>query len=196
MTKWANDKLSQLELEYGEFYSYANKNIENANDDRHVFITIYNRIKEAIEAVNSINNAYVYVALDEEIKKSQKILKTIQKQSWEDFKPDHKSSKGKKAEHDTDFDANGIISKLDSFETEKEAEAYLCGLKMTKSQYLTLAKHCNITFIPKTSSRADIVKRLVDFNVSSRLCSKILENVINGGFENSIKRINQLKEPR
>ena len=84
MTRWANEKLRYHSWAYGEFYDYSKEFA--ASDDRQVFINIYDKIKEAIEAVSTIDNNFVCVALNRRIDKDYKILRSIQNTFHEQFK--------------------------------------------------------------------------------------------------------------
>ena len=76
MTNWAKEKLKYLQWAYGEFYEYA---VEmNQDDDRWLFINIFENIKEAIEAVGEVDNNLVRVALNKEIRENQEVLSKIQ----------------------------------------------------------------------------------------------------------------------
>ena len=84
MTKWASEKLWYHRWAYGEFYDYSKEFAEN--DDRRLFINIFDKIKEAIEAVSAIENNTVKVAMNKQIEKDYAILKSIQNTFWEQFK--------------------------------------------------------------------------------------------------------------
>ena len=84
MTKWATEKLRYHRWAYGEFYDYS-KDFA-ANDDRRVFINIFELVKEAIEAVSTIDNNLVCVALNKIIKEKYEMLSEIQRRFHEQFK--------------------------------------------------------------------------------------------------------------
>ena len=84
MTKWATEKLRYHRWAYGEFYDYAKEFA--ANDDRQVFINIFDMVKEAVEAVNAIENKLVFVALNKIIKEKYEMLSDIQRRFHEQFK--------------------------------------------------------------------------------------------------------------
>ena len=84
MTKWANEKLKYHKWAFGEFYEYALE--VNQFDDRITFISIYEQVQKAIEAVSSADSHFVHVAMNEKIKKSYETLRNIQKNFWEGFK--------------------------------------------------------------------------------------------------------------
>jgi len=80
------------------------------------------------------------------------------------------------ASDETGFDAGEVIGKLEAFESEAEADKYLCELNLKKSQYKTLVDHCGV-WIPAYASKKEIRTRLVDYCVGTRLRSNVIRNV-------------------
>lgn len=83
MSEWASKKLDYMKFKYSKKYQ---KWIEEKHgDDRTLFCNIYNQIQDAINAVGSVNNNYVHVAMNKMIGADFETLDAIA-EAFKDYK--------------------------------------------------------------------------------------------------------------
>jgi hypothetical protein len=83
MTNWTKIQLDALEFGYKGFYDYAKGT--GANDDRRLYVNIYNIIEEAINDASKVENTLICIALSKEIKKRKKILNKITRNFHDEY---------------------------------------------------------------------------------------------------------------
>ena len=76
-----------------------------------------------------------------------------------------------------DFNASAIVTALKAFEMESTAEQYLIGLNLTKPQLQTIVDASKITYILKSATKKEMIKKLVDFHVGMTVRSNTIRNV-------------------
>lgn len=79
--KNAETKKNLLQFHFGRYYNcwLNDEEVGTINDDRNVFLRMYEQLAEAIDAMAKVNNGFVWVAFNEKMRAQEKEMCEIVK---------------------------------------------------------------------------------------------------------------------
>lgn len=77
----AESKKNVLDFHFGRYYRLwiAEEEVDTFNDDRNIFLRMYEQLSEAIDAMAKMNNSFVWVAFNGQMKEQEKEMCEIVK---------------------------------------------------------------------------------------------------------------------